>query len=173
MSRPFAIIFDGEEQQLVNLFDSVLEQQHRITIALSRFPVQQNIVYIDNATKQPNVVNLTIGCGNVVTPNLVPGTNFRQTELWQTLNKMANRIVPYDVVTHLGKYTSMIMTQFSTQITKRTGHGLLVDIEFTQIRNNIRGEEGFEVLTPTALDYFTNIYRGRASLTRQTLQVAA
>ena len=173
MSRPFALIFDGEERQLVDLFDSVIEQQHRITIALSRFPVQQNVVYIDNATKQPNVLNLSIGCGNVVTANLVPGTSFRQTELWQRLNAMANRIVPYDVITHLGKYTSMIITQFSTQVTKRTGHGLLVDIELTQIRNNIRGEEGFEVLTPTALDYFTNVYRGRASLTRQALQIAA
>lgn len=161
MAKPFVLIYEGTTRKLFNV-DTHLSQNHRFSIRVSQFPVEQNVTYIDNATPQPYQFSTVLAAGNAT----LRGDEgpFRQANLWHELITLAAALKPYEVITHYGKYTSMMITEVSTDSDVSVGEGIKARVQFTQIRNRLRGFEGFERLEPSE-------YRGRIALTQESISV--
>ena len=161
MAKPFLLVYDGTTRKLFNV-DTHISQSHSFSVRVTEFPVEQNVTYIDNATPQPFRVGVVLASGNV-TPTGEEGP-FRQANLWNELIELASALKGYEIITHYGKYTSMVITEISTDSDVATGEGIIAKVQFTQIRQTVRGAEGFELLDP-------NEYRGRIALTERQIAV--
>ena len=80
------------------------------------------------------------------------------------LIELASSLKGYELITHFGKYTNMMITEISTDSDISVGEGIVAKVQFTQIRQTIRGSEGFELLDP-------NEYRGRIALDQRQIAV--
>ena len=161
MARPFALVYDGSMRRLFNV-DTHISQNHSFSVRVTQFPVEQNVTYIDNATPQPFRVGLVLAAGNVTATG--EEGPFRQANLWNELIELASSLKGYELITHFGKYTNMMITEISTDSDISVGEGIVAKVQFTQIRQTIRGSEGFELLDP-------NEYRGRIALDQRQIAV--
>ena len=110
-------------------FDAVFSTQHRLTVTVTRHPVQDGASISDHAYKEPDEVMLDIGMSDAMADTL----KGHSVNAYKTLCAMMELRQPVKLVTRLKTYTDMVITSISAPDDVKTMNGLRATIIFSKV----------------------------------------
>lgn len=132
VSSNTALLVEG----LISRIDGYYSERHKTRVNTTSYPVESGASLVDHAVREPYQVRLS-GIVSDVLPadGSVAGVPLdqRAAQAWDTLIRAANAREPVALITRLGTYRSMLITELSAPVDQTTGLGLDVDIELTEV----------------------------------------
>ena len=176
----YTVILAGETaimvEELQDRIDGYYSEEHEVRVNTTRYPVESGASLTDHAVRQPYQLKI-----KGIVSDVVPGEGAsrfitlaqRASYGWNEIIKRTNTFETVTVMTHLGGYRNMLITDAKSKVDESTGLSLDVDIELTEIlRANIT-RTTVALPQPTqgpAVDRQADTQRGR--VTSQVQQAA-
>ena len=157
------ILFAGKTSVIIDTLVNVADyyaEAHRVRVRKTNFPVESKASLTDHAVREPYVLRVT-----GIVSEVTHGSTDVAVAAWAALLKAANAFQLVTVVTRLGTYRNMLLTEIKAPVDATTGLSLDVDIELSEVLlANIQRGAGAALPQPTegpAMDRQGDTVRGR------------
>lgn len=126
----FALYRIGETQiaTLEGFVDIYFDEKHEVTVSKTRQPLESGATLTDHAVRIPNRLTL-----QGMTSDLIGSGRERAADTWARIQAMADARTQFDVVTPIGIYQNMLLTNAETTRNSGTGGGLIFKIELEEV----------------------------------------
>lgn len=137
------------------------EDEHEITVAKTRQPLESGATLTDHAVRLPNKLTLT----GLASDLGVRGAQ-RGAESWERIRELMDARTRFNVWTPVGYYADMLITSAKTTRNAGTGGGLIFKIELEEVLLVPLGLDGLpeERLTGEGGDRSGEVARGQVPL---------
>lgn len=129
---------------LLGFVDGYQTEEHTSRLRKTQYPIETGATLVDHAVNLPKILELVGWVSDVkplryksetstithVAPK--PGPERAQTA-WQEILKLQSSRIPVRVLTFLGAYDNMLITDASASVSKRTGRGMGVVLTFEEV----------------------------------------
>lgn len=122
-----------EVPALIGRVDGWSEEEHRVGLEKTRYPVESGSTLTDNAVSVPERLRLT-GLVSDILP--APGNRLSQdraTDAWAAIINLAKSRETFDVVTPIRVYRDMLVVRAEAPRNNRTGRALRFTIEMEEL----------------------------------------
>lgn len=113
--------------------DASIREDHGSVFRWTSEPVESGAEITDHGIELPDAVSLDVSVSNVVDELLPNFQVTRHIRTYQQLRRLAQTRIPFDLVTSLQIYTSMVFDRIGTVRTKETTNRLIVTCQLRKI----------------------------------------
>lgn len=117
-------------------FDGFSKVTHSRQIEITENPVETGASIVDHAYVKPAEVTITVLMSDVhqsMVSGQFSGGYSRSVSAWTILTKLQEDRIPMSVLTRLGLYSNMLITEIRADDTAETVHGLQADVTLKEI----------------------------------------
>ena len=117
-------------------FDGFIQVEHSRSLQITENPVETGASIVDHAYVKPAEIIMQIMMSDVhqsLYPGQFTGTRFRSVNAWTLLNKMQSDRIPVSVLTRLGLYTNMLISNLKATDTAETFRALSAEVTLREI----------------------------------------
>lgn len=117
-------------------FDGFSKVVHSRQVEITENPVETGASIVDHAYVKPAEVTITVLMSDVhqsMVAGQFSGGYSRSVSAWTILTKLQEDRVPMSVLTRLGLYSNMLITEIRADDTAETVHGLQADVTLKEI----------------------------------------
>ena len=142
----FAILPQGRETEIKPLagrVDGYPDEEHKLSMEITEYPVESGKPLTDNAVKLREEVRLT-GVVSDLVPLSIEDAGRRAGHVWDDIVQLFNDRTLVTVITGLRVYRNMLVTKAIAPRNSRTGEALIFQITLSEIQH---AETGLERLT--------------------------
>ena len=117
-------------------FDGFTQVSHSRSVEVTENPVETGASIVDHAYVKPSELTITVLMSDVH-QSLIPGqfdnSYSRSVNAWNILKKLQEDRIPMSVLTRLGLYSNMLITEIKSTDTSETFRGLQADVTLREI----------------------------------------
>lgn len=117
-------------------FDGFSKVVHSRQVEITENPVETGASIVDHAYVKPAEVTITVLMSDVhqsMVAGQFSGGYSRSVSAWTILTKLQEDRIPMSVLTRLGLYSNMLITEIRADDTAETVHGLQADVTLKEI----------------------------------------
>lgn len=117
-------------------FDGFSKVVHSRQVEITENPVETGASIVDHAYVKPAEVTITVLMSDVhqsMVEGQFSGGYSRSVSAWAILTKLQEDRIPMSVLTRLGLYSNMLITEIRADDTAETVHGLQADVTLKEI----------------------------------------
>lgn len=117
-------------------FDGFSKVVHSRQVEITENPVETGASIVDHAYVKPAEVTITVLMSDVhqsMVAGQFSGGYSRSVSAWAVLTKLQEDRIPMSVLTRLGLYSNMLITEIRADDTAETVHGLQADVTLKEI----------------------------------------
>lgn len=117
-------------------FDGFSKVVHSRQVEITENPIETGASIVDHAYVKPAEVTITVLMSDVhqsMVAGQFSGGYSRSVSAWTILTKLQEDRVPMSVLTRLGLYSNMLITEIRADDTAETVHGLQADVTLKEI----------------------------------------
>ena len=176
-AQQIALLPRASIEPLVAYVDGYLDEQHRLSVNKTEFPVESGAQLTDHAVRQPTKLTLTGWTSDVLraaeADQGVPALE-RAAIAWAAIERLVAAREPVDVVvTLLGTYPSMLITSATAPVSADTGRALRFTLELEEVQLvGVTVEAGRLEPHPSIADRVGEENRGRVEATPTSQDVS-
>ena len=151
---------------LAAIADGFISEEHAVRVSKTSYPVETGGSLVDHAVVEPRTLKLVGWVSDLLTPEGIRGSPSRGIDAWLQLTRLLESREPFQVVTLLDVYPSMLITSLKAPVDRTTGRALRFEMELeeVQFRALERGQRPPPVRIGPAEDRSEEIDRGRVSV---------
>lgn len=131
------------------VFDASVREEHGVQYSIASFPIEGGAEVTDHVQRQPLTITVDVVLTDVVDSLTDLGSRDRHKDLYAQLLAVADTRQPFDFLTTLRPYTSMVFSSISAPRSAETGTALVCTLVMRQIE--IATVDQAQVLADAAL----------------------